>query len=44
MNPNNDLKETDKKFLRSQKDLLDSFLRQKEKMIFENNSYTHWFK
>lgn len=44
MNPNNDLKETDKKFLKSQKDILESFLNQKEKMIFENNSYTHWFR
>ena len=31
-NPNNDLKETDNKFLKSQKD------------IFENNSYTNLFK
>ena len=44
MNPNNDLKETDKKFLKIQKDILESFLKKKEKMIFENNSYTHWFK
>ncbi len=44
LNPNNDLKEIDKKFLRSQKDIIDSFLRQKEKMIFENNSYAPWFK
>jgi len=44
MNPNNDLKEINKKFLKSQKDILESFLKQKEKMIFENNSYTNWFK
>lgn len=44
MNPKNNSKETDKKFLKSQKNILDSFLREKEKMIFENNSYTQWFK
>ena len=43
MNPNNDLKETDNKFLKSQKDLLESILKEKKRMIFENNSYTHWF-
>ena len=43
MNPNKDLKETDNKFLKSKKDILESILKQKEKMIFESNSYTHWF-